>query len=428
MEKTFNLAQNDKMMTLDERKLKNFKNYFFYIEGIFYFLQGLYTAGLQVYLTYYMTNVFKLNFATMATVGALVGIPTYLKMFTGLLSDRVPVGKFGRRKPYLILGGILFIPSFILLTTITTYSPLWLGIVILCFCCFVLVDGTADALTVDITPDRYTSKMQGFANGGRYAGMAVGIVVTSFASPIIGWVPIIMILGVAAVGQAFVTLLFKEIKLPDTQKENIMPIKKAFKTSFTSKSTWLGLFFAIFFMGGYGLMNVISPLVMKNTSQAIYGISNMFCYASIAISSFATGVLVHKFGGFTNKNVFILFIITWVCVFPWLLVDGNWNNTFLVIFAQCTVGIGRGIVSVATYGILMRLCIESMEGFLFAIFTSVMNIGLNALAPNIISFFGETLGFGMIPAMFTMLPVMLLGLLAVPLINKNIEKNKKITL
>ena len=106
-------------LTLDQRKQRNFKNYYFYVELLFYVLQGIYVAGLQVYIVYYTTNVFKLDYAAIATVTALSGLPTYLKMFTGLLSDRVPVGKFGRRKPYLIMGGVLFIPAFIVLSTIT---------------------------------------------------------------------------------------------------------------------------------------------------------------------------------------------------------------------------------------------------------------------------------------------------------------------
>ncbi len=88
-------SDQDVQLTLDERKRRNFRNYFFYVEGLFYILQGIYVAGLQVYVVYYTTNVFKLDYATIATVTALSGLPTYLKMFTGLLSDRVPVGRFG---------------------------------------------------------------------------------------------------------------------------------------------------------------------------------------------------------------------------------------------------------------------------------------------------------------------------------------------
>lgn len=408
-------------LTLDQRKAQNFRNYFFYVEAIFYFLQGIYTAGIQVYVTYYTTQVFKLDFVTIASISAAIGIPTYLKMFTGLLSDRVPVGKMGRRKPYLFLGGILYIPAFIAIATITEYSPIWLVALIACFACFVIVDGTADALTVDVTPDEHVSKMQGFANGGRYAGMAVGIILSSILSKSLGWNVIIVILAIAAAGQAFVTLLFKE--LPENKgRENLIPVKAALKLGFGHKGAWLGLVFAVCFMGSMGLANILGPVVMTETNETVYGMATMVSYIAIAISAFAVGQIINKIGGFTNRNIWLMFAAIWVLMTPWLLVQGRWESTGLVILAHATLGIARGIVTVITYAILMRLCSEALEGFMFAIFTSVMNVGLMTLSPKIIAFFGETLGMGMIPALFTMMPVMLIGILTIPGINKSVEQ------
>lgn len=416
------MGQNAEL-TLDQRKQKNFKNYFFYVELLFYFLQGIYAAGLQVYITYYTTTVFNLDYATIATVVSLVGIPTYLKMFTGLLSDRVYVGKFGRRKPYLIMGGLLFIPAFIVLSTITTYSPVWLGAILLCTVCFVIVDGTADALTVDITPDEHTEKMQGYANGGRYAGMAVGVALTTALPGVIGWQAVAVILGIAAAGQAFSALLFKE--LPGAElKEKQIPIKTAIKIGFGNRGAWLGILFALCFMGSMGMANSIGPVVMNNTSQTVYGIATMAQYIGVALGAFFVGQLINKIGGLTNRNIIYLFIGICILLLPWLLVDGNWDKTARVILAEVTMGIARGAVSVITYSVLMRLSSESIEGFMFSVFTSVMNLGLSMLSMNIIAFFGETMGFGMIPAMYTMIPMMLVGILLIPAINKSVEERR----
>ena len=408
-------------LTLDQRKEQNFRNYFFYIEALFYFFQGVYTAGIQVYVAYYTTQVFKLDYATIASINAAIGIPLYLKMFTGLLSDRVPVGKFGRRKPYLFLGGILFIPAFIGIATIKTYSNIWLVSLIACFACFVIVDGTADALTVDVTPDEYTGKMQGFANGGRYLGMAVGIILASVLSKSIGWNTVIAILAIAAVGQAFVALLFKEV--PEAgEKGTLIPIKSALKIGLGNKGAWMGLVFAVCFMGSMGLANMVGPVVMTETNEAVYGMANMAHYIGIAVSAFVAGQLITKMGGFTNRNIWIMFIATWVLISPLLLMDGRWDNTALVIFAHVTMGIARGIVTLITYAILMRLCSEAIEGFMFSIFTSAMNLGTGAIAPKVIAYFGETVGIGMIPALFTMMPLMLIGVLMIPGINRSVEQ------
>ena len=67
---------------------------------------------------------------------------------------------------------------------------------------------------------------------------------------------------------------------------------------------------------------------------------------------------------------------------------------------------------------------DSSAGFRLSIFTSVMNLGLQMVSPKIIAYFGETLGMGMVPAMFTMIPMMLIGMLLIPAINKSVEERR----
>lgn len=100
----------------------------------------------------------------------------------------------------------------------------------------------------------------------------------------------------------------------------------------------------------------------------------------------------------------------------------NNSGIILIIFVQTTLGIARGIVYVTAYAaILMKLCSNSIEGFMFTIFTSAMNFGKIIILPKIIAYFGDSIGISMIPALFTMAPVMLIGILTVPSINKSIE-------
>lgn len=409
------------VLTLNQRRQNNFKKSFFLIEGGFYFFQGIFASGLQVFFTFYMTQVFDLDITIIAAITAMTGVPMYLKMFTGLLSDKVPIGKFGRRKPYILLGGIAFVIAFAFLIGLSKFSSLWVFAFILCNVAFVIVDGTADALTVDITPDEYTTKMQGIANAGRYAGMAVGIIIGSFLSEIIGWVPVIVILGVAAILQAGAAMLFREIETV-SEKTNELSFAQSFKLGFGNKGAILGLFFSVLFMGSFGVTYIINPVLMENVSTNVYGIANLVGYIVVALSAYFTGIVVNKFGGVTNKIIFILYGLIWLFMVPWLFVLGNWDNTVAVILAQTCMGVSRGIVTVVTYSVLMRLCSEALEGFMFAIFTSLMNVGQLALTPNIVAYFGNTLGWGMISALFVMMPIMLIGVLLVPGINKSIAQ------
>ncbi len=405
-------------LSLNQRKQNNFQNIFFFIEAGFYFFQGIYISGLNVFTSFYLANVFGLSMVEIASIMAVSGIPMYLKMFTGLLSDKVPVGKFGRRKPYLFLGAVFFIIAFAFLVSLKDYSPLWMIALLLCNFSFVLVDGTADALTVDITPDQHATKMQGYANGGRYAGMAIGVLIASFLPQQIGWTPVIIILGAAAILQAVTAMLFLEIK---EQNEDDKPkFFQSFKLGFGNKGAILGLVFAFLFMGSFGVTYVMNPVIISNVSTELFGTANLLGYAAVALTAWLGGTLLNKTGGVTNKAIFILFILIWLLMTPWLLVMGNWDKPALVITAVVTMGIARGIVTLTTYSVLMRLCSETLEGFMFAIFTSLMNFGLGALTPKIVAYFGETLGWGMIPALFVMIPVMFIGVLTVPGINQSL--------
>ena len=154
-------------LTWDQRKQSNFRKSFFAIETAFYFLQGVYLTSLIVLTDYQMAVLFGLDYGKITTIIFIIGIPTYLKMITALLSDRVSIGKFGKRKPYLVIGAIFFAVSFGLLYFFDNYSIYYIIVLLLAYIGFMFVDGTADALTVDLTPINEASRMQGFAQAGK---------------------------------------------------------------------------------------------------------------------------------------------------------------------------------------------------------------------------------------------------------------------
>jgi hypothetical protein len=88
--------------------------------------QGIYLAGIYIYVLA-MLATWGVAVKTQVSVIAFLGLPLYLKIFPGLLSDRVPVGRWGRRKPYILIGGLLYLPGFILLTAIHQFGTAWLA-------------------------------------------------------------------------------------------------------------------------------------------------------------------------------------------------------------------------------------------------------------------------------------------------------------
>jgi MFS family permease len=412
----------------DQAKRANWRNSFLWFEGIFYFFQGFYLMGNSTFLNVSLAN-FGLAIDQQAAIFAAIGIPTYLKMFIGLLSDRLPLAKFGRRKPYILLGGFLYIPAFALLFGLQDFNWLWVAAAVAVQFAWVLVDTTLDALTVDVTPDEYAGKMQSAAQGARMAGMGLGILVVPMVGSRIGWGPTVGIIALFAVIQAAAALLFREQPISRANLKEEQPLLPVIKNTFTKKLPWLSIIYAIFFMGSIGLGSVINMYLLtelgwRNTPALmdVYGSANLVHYGAATLGSLLIAPLFAK-----NKNNSAFYglvsVFFWVSILPWFLVGNTAERLVWVYVAQFTYGIGRGMMTVLVYSVVMRVCPKTLEGFMFATLTSAMNIGLYTITPNTMAFFAERIGLA--PSMFTAIPYTIIGLIALEFILRDLAKRDR---
>ncbi|MFX0061539.1 MAG: MFS transporter [Candidatus Hermodarchaeota archaeon] len=394
----------------NDEKMENWKSYYLWLEGLFYFFQGFYFMGFQIYISVYTAQIWVLPYQTIAMVTAVMMIPAYIKMFTGLLSDRVPIGPYGRRKPYLVFGGLLYIPAFILLVLIQDFSVIWIFVIMLVMGAWVLVDGTLDALTVDITPDEYAKSMQSSANAGRYLGMALGSILVGLLAPIISWPLAVILIGIFATFQVIVTMFIKEP--PSMGDIDQLPLGTVLRETFGHSRSWLGFLFSLVFMGAFGMGALLGPYMLQDIGldTPTYGILIFIGSLGTVIGAMGFGIISRKIE-VSPRIYWIVTIIAWILVTPWLLVNQAVALPYLAL-ANLSLGIARGMITVLTYIIVMKLCPKSIEGFMFATLTSFMNIGLAVLAPNLVAFFEPYIG--MMPALFFLVPFSIVGLLLVP--------------
>ncbi len=410
-------------------KERNWRNSYYWLEGIFYFFQGFYMTGLTTFVGVSLAN-WKVPLATQAIITAAIGIPTYLKLFTGLLSDRVPVGSWGRRKPYIVLGILVYLPAFLAVTAITEFSNLWTICIIGAFAAWVLVDGTLDAMTVDVTPEARAGTMQGVANASRYGGMAVGFLIVPALGPIIGWASVALLIGAAAVLQSIAALFFKEVPITREEISAKLPLGKVFKAVFGKPIAWAGMGFSLFFQGAMaGIGQFISPFLLTtlgwNKSPQLlqmYGYTNVAAYVAMVGGSILFRKQINKYRR-DFRFYAIVSVVCWVLMATWLLVYIDPTNVTYVFIAQFCSGLARGLTAVLTYAVVMMLCPESIEGFMFATLTSFMNIGQATLVPNTITALAPSLG-GVVPAFFSAVPYTILGLLFLYVILRGLAKEQ----
>ncbi len=142
--------------------------------GSLYFSQGtVFSYFTSLNALYFLSK--GLSMADVGIFGAIALIPFVIKIFLGMLSDRVNLFGMGHRKLYIIIGLLIQALCLVIVPFIDPADDYWLFVAI----AFILQLGMAlydtctDGLALDTTPVDEQGTIQGFMVGGRAAGVVI---------------------------------------------------------------------------------------------------------------------------------------------------------------------------------------------------------------------------------------------------------------
>lgn len=142
--------------------------------GTVYLLQGAVLTYFATFNTIYL-RTFDLSFTRIGIVGGITLIPFVLKVFIGLLSDRLNLLGLGHRKPYIILGLAAQSLAFAVFPAINPASQftLFVALCILAALGMSTYDTCTDGYSIDTTPEGERALTQGVMVAGRALGAVV---------------------------------------------------------------------------------------------------------------------------------------------------------------------------------------------------------------------------------------------------------------
>lgn len=154
-----------------------------------YFVQGMVLAFSRTFLKPYL-DANGIAATLIGTFSAILLLPFILKIFIGMLSDRVNLFGRGHRQPYIVLGILLAALSFAVAGFIVpreAFLPFAVLIFIGSFS-VTIFDTATDGLAVEITPTEQYSTVQGAMVAGRATGFIIlaalfGLLVQQFGYP-----------------------------------------------------------------------------------------------------------------------------------------------------------------------------------------------------------------------------------------------------
>ncbi len=260
----------------------NWKERYLALQGFFYFSQGVAMVAI-ILLPLFMQEVLELEELRALEIYGIIMIPWGVKIIYGLLTDNVSIGKFGRRKPYIVIGGISGLVGWVILPFTSTTGP-FIAVALLVSISLALMDATLDSLAVDITPQKRRGAMQAVGWGLRGAGMALAGFILGILMDKDLWQLIYILPGVMMFLSSGVVLFFPEKKI--TLEDKIVPTDwKMYKKAFSKSSTWWVTLFMILSGTGITVVSVFTTFVSAETDLSLL-------YVGTGVTIFALGQFV----------------------------------------------------------------------------------------------------------------------------------------
>ncbi len=180
--------------------------------GLLYFVQGWGLAYFSNFQKPYLGGL-GIDPDVIGALSSILLVPFILKIFIGILSDRVSLFGLGHRKPYIILGLMLAALCFAAVGFVRPDRTFMLYAVLVVLASFsiTLFDSTTDGYAIDVTPHEEHGIVQGVMTGGRALGLIVmSLVFGMVAQQQGGFTAIFVIMAVGMILPMLIVLRTRE--------------------------------------------------------------------------------------------------------------------------------------------------------------------------------------------------------------------------
>jgi PAT family beta-lactamase induction signal transducer AmpG len=360
----------------------------------------LYIAqGIPEGMTYYGIPAWMaMNGKSPAEIGgfvAVVGIPWSFKILVAPLMDRFTFLAMGRRRPWVIVGQLGLMASFITMAFVpdplgNLHLLMAAGFMISFFGAF--QDVATDGMAIDIVPIPQQARANGLMWGAKTVGISVSLVVGNWIIHHYGFSFAIIFLSFGVCLIMFVPLLMRERPgeqflpwtkgkvSPDASKMQLESwseiLKSLLKVFFLPTSLLLGVAFFIIQMA-FGLMDTVFPVfTIQSIGWTDQEYSHVFSITNIIagfLGMFAGGALADVFGKKRMISVYLCLFI--VLAISMTLLKPYWSSPLLM---EAFIGIYYVLyvfLSVAAFATAMQLCWKRVAATQFTLYMAISNLG-----------------------------------------------------
>jgi len=369
--------------------------------GLLYFTQGTILSFFTALNALYLLG-FGIDMTRIGILGTIALLPFVIKVFLGMLSDKVNLFGKGHRKPYIVIGLVVQIICLVLVPLIDPGRFFWQYVMIafMLQLGMALYDTCTDGLALDTTPLSEKGTIQGFMVGGRAVGVIVTASLVGLLAENVSWNAVFWVLAVLTLPPF---LLLGRVKEPIRPQEREFDWKAfaAFKQLPVIGLATIGF---IFFLIIVGTNQLVNPFLQRefNISLSTAGFFTTIWGIGVIMGSILGGALINKVG---NRNAIF---ISMGIAFAAIMALAGISQLAIAWIIVTLFGLCYGTYQTVYFAISMEYTDPRIAATMFSILMAVTNIG-QGVGLGLTGFFSDSFGF-----QTTFVIMALLNLLALP--------------
>lgn len=340
-----------------------------YLSALVYFTQGavgITSIGLPLYL-----RKMGWSISEIATASSLITIPWVLKIFYGLLSDCLPLAGY-RRKSYLILFPLMAAAGWFTLSMGGFNRTFVVSVLFIANMGYAATDVITDGLVVEHSNVFTTHIYQSIAWGARSVGAILSSALGGYLAARVEPRTLFLTASILPFLTVWVASQMADKKQPRIPFSNVAePLKRCARVLFTARLSWFMLFLIL--MQASSCYGVPFFFHMKETLHFTEG----FLGALLSLGWFGAvvGSLLYARWLSRKSLAWVLRVAVLVNILNTLSTLFIFNKLSALILVFCS-----GLMACLTILPLMASCAvfarnSGVEGTLFAILTSIYNVG-----------------------------------------------------
>ncbi len=372
--------------------------------GGIYFVEGAVLIYFSAFSVLYL-RTFDLSFSRIGVIGGISLIPFVLKIFIGLLSDKVNLAGWGYRKPYILIGLVLQALAIFFIQFVSPVSqfPLFLVLMLLTALGMSTYDTCSDGLSIDTTPPEDRGLVQGIMVGGRALSSIIFAAVFGLLSARGNWSMVFTLIAVLALVVLFIALPVKEGKRHIAEGVYQKDAFKAFKDWGFILFLVLGILYPLAL---YSANSMIGPFLNEVLGVSLDSVGVYLSVFGIGavLGAVVGGPLMKRIG---RRNSILAALLLTTIVTAALALVPSAGLAWVVVFV---FGVAFGYYETVYMAMGMDFSDPRIAAFMFSIIMAVGNIGIG-LGQPLAGVLVDGMGF---KAMFLILAVV--HVLSLPLV------------